>query len=124
MTPDKGGKPQSPRTDFLAAALGRCTRCAKGRLFKSYLKLNPACSVCGCSFSATQTGDGAVVFVIMIVGLIVCGVFADVAITHPEISTTVEIMIFVPMAILLSLAVMPPFKGLMLAAQIKNRIRD
>ena len=121
---DDGDKPQAARTDFLAAALGRCPTCTKGHIFKSYLKLNPVCSACGCNFSASQTGDGAVVFVIMIVGLIICGIFAYVAITHPEISATVEIMIFVPLAVLLSLAVMPPFKGLMLAAQIKNHIRD
>jgi uncharacterized protein (DUF983 family) len=49
----------------------RCPRCGQGKLFERYLKFAPRCSQCGADFSIADTGDGAAVFVMFIVGAIV-----------------------------------------------------
>lgn len=41
----------------------KCGKCGKGKLFKSYLKLNDACPVCGQDFSGEDTADGPAFFV-------------------------------------------------------------
>jgi uncharacterized protein (DUF983 family) len=51
-----------------AGLRGRCPRCGEGALFEHYLKLAPACTRCGADFRMADIGDGATVFVILIVG--------------------------------------------------------
>ena len=41
----------------------KCGNCGQGKLFKSYLKLNDACPVCGQDFSGEDTADGPAFFV-------------------------------------------------------------
>ncbi len=50
---------------------GRCPRCGKGPLFSKYLRLADKCAACGADFSMADVGDGATVFVILIVGALV-----------------------------------------------------
>ena len=40
-----------------SAILGRCPRCAGGRLFTGYLKISEACDNCNLGFSAHDAGD-------------------------------------------------------------------
>jgi len=79
--------------------------------------------VCGTDFKATQTGDGPVVFVILIVGAIVCtGIMvADFSYHWPM---ALNLAVFLPMGALLSLGLMRPLKGLMIAAQLKYKVKD
>jgi uncharacterized protein (DUF983 family) len=41
----------------------KCGNCGQGRLFKSYLKLNDACPVCGRKMDSGDTADGPAFFV-------------------------------------------------------------
>ena len=41
----------------------KCGNCGKGKLFKSYLKLNEACPVCGREMRGEDTADGPAFFV-------------------------------------------------------------
>lgn len=41
----------------------KCGACGKGKLFRSYLKLNDTCPVCGRDFSSADTADGPAFFV-------------------------------------------------------------
>ncbi|MCA8891179.1 MAG: DUF983 domain-containing protein [Hyphomonas sp.] len=41
----------------------KCGNCGEGKLFKSYLKLNNACPVCGREMSNDDTADGPAFFV-------------------------------------------------------------
>ena len=51
---------------FLIAALGcRCPRCGKGALFDGYIRIAPACTVCGLSFAGHDTGDGPAFFIML-----------------------------------------------------------
>ncbi len=105
---------------FLAGALGRCPNCGKGPLFAGFLKISRTCADCGFDLGASDSGDGPAVFVILIVGfLAVFGVlFTDIA-YHPPI--WVLLITWIPLAGLLCLLLLRPMKGLMIAAQIRNR---
>jgi len=119
MTEDAPGR----RTDFLAAALGRCPSCSKGKLFRSYLKVADACSVCGTGFKAADTGDGPVVFVLLIAGFIACtGLLVSVMAWNWP--TWKLLSVWPAVAVVLSLVLMPMLKGVMVASQLKHRVRD
>lgn len=56
---------------FRAGVFGRCPRCGEGALFSGYLRLAPRCGSCDADFTMADVGDGATVFVILIVGALV-----------------------------------------------------
>jgi uncharacterized protein (DUF983 family) len=108
---------------FLAAALGRCPVCGQGRLWVSYLKVAAACSACGADFKAAETGDGPVVFVILIAGFAAC-VGLVVSLLGLGWPVWLLLCVWPAFAVVLSLILMPVLKGLMVAAQLKHKVRD
>jgi uncharacterized protein (DUF983 family) len=63
MTEDRRQAP------FLSAALfKRCPRCGEGPLFTGFLRLRPACTVCGLDYTKSDSGDGPAVFGIFLIG--------------------------------------------------------
>ncbi len=109
--------------NFLAAALGKCPVCGKGKLYKSYLKIAEACDRCGTHFKAAATGDGPVVFVILIAGCIACaGLFYSfIALDWPVPRL---LIVWPTVAVIISLILMPMLKGLMVASQLRHKVRD
>jgi uncharacterized protein (DUF983 family) len=108
---------------FLNAAMGRCPVCGKGRLFKSYLKVEEACKSCGQNFKSADTGDGPVVFVILIAGFVACaGLMVSFLSWNWDIKTL--LMVWPTTAVVLSLVLMPVLKALMIASQLKHKVRD
>jgi uncharacterized protein (DUF983 family) len=105
---------------FLAGAAGRCPNCAKGPLFAGFLSVTKVCPVCGFDLGASDSGDGPAVFVILIVGFVmVFGVLiTEIAVNPPVWALLVG---SIPLAGLLCLILLRPMKGLMIAAQIRNR---
>lgn len=116
-------KGQRERVNFASAALGLCPSCSKGKLFCGLLKVRETCNHCGLDFKAAQAGDGPVVFVILVTGAIMCASFVMVQIKY-NLSVALITAIFLPLSVILCLGLMRPFKGLMIAAQIKNRVKD
>ena len=114
MTPATGVNP------FLAGALGRCPNCAGGPLFHGFLTLTPVCANCDYPLAMADSGDGPAVFVIMIVGFLVVfsALFTEVA-YHPPV--WLHLVLWLPLGAVLSLALLRPMKGLMIAAQIRNK---
>ncbi len=115
------GGPQGWRPGpFLAGALGRCPACRHGPLFEGFLKLAPACGLCGYPLGEADSGDGPAVFVIIVVGFaIVFGsLFTEIA-YHPPV--WVHLVVWLPLGAVLCLGLLRPMKGLMVAAQIRNR---
>ena len=105
---------------FLAGALGRCPHCGKGPLYAGFLTLTPVCADCGYPLAEADSGDGPAIFVIMIVGFLVVfsALFTEIA-YHPPI--WVHLIVWLPLGAGLCLALLRPMKGLMIAAQIRNR---
>lgn len=118
MSDEKRGK-----VHFLAAAFGRCPACGKGRLYRSYLKIADSCDRCGVNFKAADTGDGPVVFVILIAGFMACaGLFYSfIALNW---SMTRLLVVWPAVAVVVSLILMPMLKGLMVASQLRHKVRD
>ena len=112
----------APATNpFVAGLKGRCPNCGEGALWSGFLTVSPACSVCQWPLAEADTGEGPAVFVILIVGFIVvfAALFTEVAV-HPPI--WLHLVLWLPLATVLSLGLLRPAKGLMLAAAMKGRI--
>ena len=78
------------------------------------------CSACGYRLSEADSGDGPAVFVIMIVGfLIVFGALYSMIAWNPPV--WVDLAVWLPLGAVLSLGLLRPVKGLMVAAQVRNR---
>ncbi|ADL00121.1 DUF983 domain-containing protein [Brevundimonas subvibrioides] len=103
-----------------AGLLCRCPNCGKGRLFSGFLKVVDTCAVCGFDFTRLNTGDGAAIFVMQIAGGIVVftALFVEIAYSPPM---WVHLVIFLPLVLILSLGLMRPGKGAMIALQMRNK---
>jgi uncharacterized protein (DUF983 family) len=108
---------------FLAGALGRCPHCGVGRLYAGFLTLAPVCDGCGFPLAEADSGDGPAVFVIIIVGFLIvfAALFSEIA-YHPPI--WFHLVVWLPLGAALCLALLRPVKGLMIAAQIRNRASE
>jgi uncharacterized protein (DUF983 family) len=108
---------------WLRAALAcRCPRCGRGPLFQGLLTVRPMCAVCGIDFSAQDAGDGPAVFVILFLGLVVVALAAIVEIEFsPPI--WVHLVLWTPLIIFGSIALLRPFKAGLIALQYRyNRL--
>jgi uncharacterized protein (DUF983 family) len=102
---------------------GRCPRCGSGQLFAGFLTLAPGCSNCGLDFGFSDSADGPAVFIIMIVGFIVVGLALYVEFTfHPPY--WVHGILWVPLVLALSIGLLRPLKGLMIAHQYRHKARE
>ena len=108
---------------LLSGAAGRCPNCGEGHLFEGFLKVAPACEACGFDLAKADSGDGPAVFVILIGGFIVAfGALFTEALFHPPVWVTA--IIWLPMTLVVCLALLRPFKGMMLAAQFMNKASE
>ena len=106
----------TPTNPILAGLLCRCPVCGKGPLFQGFLKVRTTCSACSADLSKAESGDGPVVFILLIVGAIGCAglLFTEL---HAKLPVAIVLGIWIPITVGLSLGVMRPFKALMIAAQ-------
>jgi uncharacterized protein (DUF983 family) len=103
-----------------AGLLCRCPNCGKGPLFAGFLKVVERCAACGFDFTKLNTGDGAAVFVMQIAGgLVVFTALAIEIVYSPPM--WVHLVVFLPLVLGLSLGLMQPGKGVMIALQMRNR---
>lgn len=108
---------------FLAGLAGRCPNCGDGALFDGFLKIAPRCEACGFDLARADSGDGPAVFVILIAGFIAAfGVLITEIVVRPPI--WVHLVVWLPIAAILCLALLRPVKGLMVAAQFANKASE
>jgi len=108
---------------LVAGLLGRCPNCGEGHLFEGFLKVSPACEACGFDLAKADSGDGPAVFVILIAGFVVAfaALFTEFTL-HPPV--WVHLVIWLPATLVVCLALLRPFKGIMLAAQFMNKASE
>lgn len=116
-------KTAKPVSAIWAGILGHCPACGRGSLFQGYLHPAPSCKVCGLDFSAVDAGDGPAVFVILITGFVVVGAALIVEILYAP-PYWLHALIWGPLAILLPLALLRPFKGVLVALQCKHKAAE
>jgi uncharacterized protein (DUF983 family) len=108
---------------LLAGARGRCPNCGEGHLFEGFLKVSPRCEACGYDLAKADSGDGPAVFVILIAGFLVAfgALYTELAFNPP---VWVTLIIWMPATLVISLVLLRPMKGLMLAAQFRNKASE
>jgi len=106
-----------------AGLLGRCPRCGRGKLFKSFLEIGEGCDACGLDYRFADAGDGPAVFIILILGFLVCGLalWTEVVFAPPY---WVHLVLWLPITLLLAVGMLRPMKGLIVALQYKNKARE
>ncbi|AZO13210.1 MULTISPECIES: DUF983 domain-containing protein [unclassified Mesorhizobium] len=96
--------------------LGRCPHCGKGKLFRGFAKTLDVCEVCGEELHHHRADDLPAYLVIVIVGHIVVGGFMGVEATS-TLTMWQHVLIWVPMTILLAVALLQPVKGAVIGLQ-------
>jgi uncharacterized protein (DUF983 family) len=110
----------APVEPVRAGLKGRCPRCGEGRLFSGFLSLGRECSNCGLDYSFADAGDGPAVFVILIIGFIVCGLALWMEVSYGP-PLWVHFILWIPLAILLCLAALRLMKGVLITLQYANK---
>ncbi|WP_311029433.1 DUF983 domain-containing protein [Mesorhizobium koreense] len=110
----------APVEPIQAGLKGRCPRCGEGKLFSGFLSVGRECSNCRLDYSFADAGDGPAVFVILIVGFIVVGsaLWMEVTLAPP---LWVHFVLWIPLAIVLSLAALRLLKGVLITLQYANK---
>jgi uncharacterized protein (DUF983 family) len=108
----------------IAAGLAcRCPRCGEGPLFRGFLRTHERCEACGFDLRQAESGDGPAVFIVLIVGALACfGVLLTEVAFHPPV--WVHLVVWLPLAGLMTLFLIRPFKGVMVAMQLHNRASE
>jgi uncharacterized protein (DUF983 family) len=108
----------------IAAGLAcRCPGCGEGPLFGGFLRIHERCEACGLDLRKADSGDGPAVFIILIVGALASfGVLFTEVTFHPPV--WVHLVVWMPLAALAALALIRPFKGVMVAMQFHNRASE
>ncbi|KPF73507.1 hypothetical protein IP88_09275 [alpha proteobacterium AAP81b] len=101
------------------ALRGCCPRCGKASMFAGVIAFAPRCRVCGLDFAAFNVGDGAASFLILIVGAIVTGlaIWVELAFEPPW---WLHVLLWLPLTIALTLALLRVSKALLLALEFRN----
>jgi uncharacterized protein (DUF983 family) len=98
----------------------RCPRCGRGRLFRGFIKVVPACESCGLDLTDADSADGPAVFIIFIVGgAVVPLALITQALFDPPL--WLEMAIFGTLILAASPALLRPAKAILIALQFKHR---
>ena len=95
---------------------GRCPRCGEGKLFRAYLKVANNCSVCGLDFTPHRADDLPAYLVIIIVGHIVVPTALMIE-TDFSPPVWLQLSIYLPLTLVLSLLLLQPVKGAVVGLQ-------
>jgi uncharacterized protein (DUF983 family) len=89
-------------------------------VFDGYLTLRPACEVCGLDLAFADTADGPAFFVMSFVGIVVVAVALWIEFTY-EAPLWLNLLVAVVLTGVLSLALVRPLKGVMVALQYHHK---
>lgn len=99
----------------------RCPRCGAGRMFGAFLKVRDRCDVCGEELFHHRADDFPPYLVIVIVGHVIVSsiLIVEIAFAPP---LWLQMTMWVPITIGLSLALLQPVKGAVVALQWSLRM--
>ncbi len=111
---------QSPISTGLA---GRCPRCGQGKLFNGFLKIADRCTVCDLDFSKADSADGPAFFIMLLVPAVIIPIAMWVEFSYMP-PLWLHALLWTPLIIGLSVALLRPLKGVMVALQFKHQASD
>ena len=94
----------------------RCPRCGEGKLFRAFLKVDDHCSACGLDYTPHRADDLPAYLVIVIVGHIVVPMALSIE-TNFAPPVWLQLSIYLPLTLILSLALLQPVKGAVVGFQ-------
>ncbi|HEY0293433.1 MAG TPA: DUF983 domain-containing protein [Hansschlegelia sp.] len=113
------GEPAEERLvgrSMLRGLMCRCPGCGEGKMYSGYLKVAPVCSDCGEELHHQRADDAPPYVVIFIVGHVVVSALLAVEVAyHPPV--WLHMALWVPLTIIMSLALLPPVKGALIGMQ-------
>jgi len=101
--------------------LCRCPQCGRGKLYRKYLKIRDRCEACGLDMHHHRADDLPPYIAITIVGHILVAFLLHAEMAAP-LSAWTYMMILVPAAIILPLAMLPSIKGAVVGIQWAQRM--
>ena len=106
-----------------AALACRCPRCGRGRLFRNLLEVRDRCEICDLDLRECDTGDGAIVGVIMVLGAIVVALafWVEFRFSPP---LWVHVVLWPVVTIPLAVLMMRPAKAALVALQFRHRASE
>ncbi len=111
------GRPARPVFEAMLRGLRcRCPRCGEGALFKSFSKTVENCAVCGEPIHHHRADDFPAYIVVVIVGHIMVGGFLGLE-AVANLTMWQHLVIWVPLTIVLALALLQPVKGAIIGLQ-------
>jgi uncharacterized protein (DUF983 family) len=102
--------------DLLLGFRGRCPKCGEGRMFKSYLKVADNCPVCRQELHHHRADDFPAYIVVSIVGHIMLSAALWIELTFAP-AVWLHLAILLPLGMAMTLALLQPVKGVIVALQ-------
>jgi uncharacterized protein (DUF983 family) len=106
-----------------SSLFGRCPRCGQSSLFAGYLRIAPRCTHCGLDYALFDVGDGASVFVILIVGFLVVGAALIVEIIWSP-PYWVHALLWLPAIAILTFGGLRLVKSTLMVLQYRHQARE
>src|SRR6476619_202954 len=100
---------------------GRCPRCGEGKLFHAFLKVGNNCAACGLDFTPHRADDLPAYLVMVIVGHIVVPLALSIE-TNFAPPMWAQLAAYLPLTLVLSLALLLPVKGAVVVLQSALRM--
>jgi uncharacterized protein (DUF983 family) len=100
---------------------GRCPHCGEGRIFGKFLKVRDRCEVCGEELYHHRADDFPPYLVIVIVGHVIVTMILLTEINFAP-PLWLQMTIWIPLTIILSLVLLQPMKGVVVALQWSLRM--
>ena len=104
------------QTALLRGARQTCPACGRGSLYRAYLKVRDACDLCGEPLHHQRADDAPPYFTIVVVAhIVVGGILSLEQAAQPP--TWVQLAIWLPVTLILSLLLLPRIKGALIGLQ-------
>ncbi|MGE3302883.1 MAG: DUF983 domain-containing protein [Hyphomonadaceae bacterium] len=105
-----------PLSPMRTGVRGRCPRCGEGKLFRSFLRLAPACEACGLDFGFADPADGPAFFVMSVTSFLAVGV---AFVLQAALESPMWVILTASAAVIVgvSLALLTPIKGWLVNSQ-------
>lgn len=107
---------------LIRGAMCRCPHCGEGKLFRRFLKVADTCTVCHEPLHHHRADDMPAYIVMSIVGHVVIALVFWVEFRAGGWPTWLHLSLWLPLTILLSLALIQPVKGFIVAMQWSLRM--
>jgi uncharacterized protein (DUF983 family) len=108
--------PVTMTTALQRGFMGKCPCCGRGHLFEGFLRVSRQCDVCGEPFYHHRADDLPAYVVLLFVGHLIVTLLLIVDTTYAP-PYWVEFATWIPLTLLLSLGLLRPVKGAVVAMQ-------